>query len=298
MSPSQLLENFRDRLRYKHAKSWQKPLIDPSRFARNQYQMHSYSEAKLGHLRIVSTFHCPEFTVVTGEKVSETIASYGIYEESLTEAFLHLVKPGQVVVDIGMHIGYYATVFAALVGPHGAVHAFEPTPSTRDIARANVEKYPQVQVHPFAVWSQAQELEFRDYGIKCMAFNSFTDARVDKSEVPEPKLFKVQTITLDQFRRDLNRPVSLAKVDAEGAELEILRGAKDLLTTDRPILTLEVGDAEGQTTSRRLLDFLETLEYAPWEFTGGAFVRHQPRQTYRYDNLILAPASRDLAQGG
>lgn len=295
MSNPELLERFHRCLRYKVARPWQKPWINPVRFTRNQLRKYSRAAAKLGTLREVPTFHCPKFTVVTGERLSETIASYGIYEESLTGAFLRLVEPGAVVVDIGMHIGYYTTLFAALVSPSGEVHAFEPTPSTREIAQHNVARYSQVRVHPYAMWSQVQELEFRDYGIEWMAFNSFTDARVNKAEAPEPRLFKVRTMTLDQFRQESKKPIALVKIDAESAELEILRGAKGTLSSDHPVISLEVGDAKGEQGSRRLLDFLQGLDYVPWEFSRGQFIRHQYRHVYAYDNLILAPSARDLS---
>lgn len=295
MSNPDLLERFHRHLRYKTARAWQKPLVNPARFARNQLRKHFHSGSQLGTLRVAGTFHCPNFTVVTGERLSESIASYGIFEESLTEACLHLIEPGNVVVDIGMHIGYYTTLFAALVGPKGEVHAFEPTPSTREIAQHNVGQYPQVRVHPFAMWSQLQELEFRDYGIEWMGFNSFTDARVDQTEAPKPKLFQVKTMTLDAFREGLGKPVSFVKIDAESAELEILRGARALLASDRPILSLEVGDVKGDQGSRRLLDFVQGLDYVPWEFIRGQFIRHQFRHVYVYGNLILAPSARDLS---
>src|ERR1051326_3987639 len=153
MCDPQLLRRFERHLLYRTAAKWQKPWLDPARFVRNQLRMRPYSPSQLGRLGVVETFHCPQFTVVSGEKVSETIGSYGVYEEALTEAFLHLVEPGQVVVDIGMHIGYYTSLFACLVGPGGQVHAFEPTPSTREIATHNIKRFPQVTVHPYAVWS-------------------------------------------------------------------------------------------------------------------------------------------------
>jgi FkbM family methyltransferase len=206
-----------------------------------------------------------------------------------------LIEPGQIVVDIGMHLGYYTTLFACLVGPTGAVHAFEPTPSTRAIARQNADLFPQVHVHSEAVWSDAKELEFCDYGVRCMSFNSFSEGRLEKNEIAEAKRLIVTTTTLDRFRQELGLPIALAKIDAEGAELEIMRGAEKLLAIDQPILTLEVGDTDGQQSSRRLLEFLAECDYAPWEFSGGQFVRHEPRQSYSYDNLILAPAQQNLA---
>src|SRR5713226_3163356 len=171
MANPALLRAFHGRLRYKKARPWQKPFLNPARFVQNQLRKRGLPPAKPGALRQVAAFHLPQFTVVTGEGVSNCISAYGLYEAALTEAFMRLIEPGQVVVDVGMHLGYYSTLFACLVGPRGAVHAFEPTPSTREIAARNVGQFPNVTVHPYAVWSSVRSLTFRDYGLPWMAFN-------------------------------------------------------------------------------------------------------------------------------
>lgn len=292
MHEASLQQSLQLCLAYKQAKPWQKPWLDPGRFLRNQIRKYRGSSRAAGELQTVATFHVPRFTVVPGEAVSDEIASYGVFEPELTEAFLRLIKPGQVVVDIGMHLGYYTTLFGILAGKTGQVHAFEPTPSTREIARRNTQAFPQVVVHPFAVWSSIQTITLRDYGPQWMAFNSLSRTRL--SEEPAPaKEIEVQTTTLDQFRQTLARPVSLVKIDAESAEREIVRGAKELLARDRPIVSVEVGRDAGE--SRRLVEDLIGHSYAPWEFKSGRFIRHEPREAYDYDNLIFAGSSQDLA---
>jgi FkbM family methyltransferase len=52
----------------------------------------------------------------------------GYWEMWLTEALTQVIKPGMVVVDIGANLGYFTVLMADLVGPTGAVHAFEPNP--------------------------------------------------------------------------------------------------------------------------------------------------------------------------
>jgi FkbM family methyltransferase len=260
----------------------------------NQLSKHGLLPRKPGELRTVGTFHLPQFTVVNGEGVSEQIASYGIYEENLTAAFLCLVKSGDVVVDIGMHLGYYTTLFAILVGEKGEVHGFEPTPSTRLTAQINVGRFPQVRVYPHAVWSSRKILTVHDYGPQWLAFNSFTGPRMDQLDV-EPKTFEVGTISLDELQKSLSRPISLVKIDAESAEREIISGAEDLLTSNGPIISVEVGDFDNQPSSRALVEFLSEMGYAAWEYHRPAFTRHQPKETYCYDNLIFAPASQDLS---
>ena len=199
MTKADLLTSFRSCKRYKQAPRWQKPWLNPGRFIRNQLNKYHIQTYKLAELRKIDAFHMPRFTIVNGEGVGEQIASYGIYEESLTEAFLRLVKPGQTVVDVGMHLGYYTTLFAVLVGELGQIHAFEPTPSTRAVARYNVERFHYITVHAHAVWSSTCRIDFCDYGPQWMAFNSFTNPRVSV-EPRVPTKIQVETTTLDQFR--------------------------------------------------------------------------------------------------
>ena len=293
MSHAELLENFRSCQRYKLAKAWQKPFLNPRRFVTNQLRRRGLLCHPVGTLRRSAAFHLPEFTLVQGEAVSQQIDSYGIYEDSLTESFLRLVRPGQIAIDVGMHLGYYTTLFACLVQERGEVHAFEPTPSTREIAQYNVRRFPNVVVHAEALWSSVQTLPFRDFGIEWMAFNSFKIART--SRAPEPKTLLVQTTTLDDFRRALGKPISLLKIDAESAEREILEGGRKSILMDYPLISLEVGDGAGAPSSRSLVDHLAELSYEPWEFCDGHFQRHRLRNSYQYDNLIFAPGSRDLA---
>ncbi len=294
MTASTSLESrFRKCLRYRTAASWQKPFVNPRRFIRNQLGKLGVA-APPGSLGKTQAFHVAPFFVVNGEAVSNEIISYGLFEADLTEAFLRLLKPGQVAVDVGMHVGYYATLFATLVGTEGAVHGFEPTPSTRQIAEENTRRFPQITVHPFAVWSSHGSVQLRDYGSQWMAFNTLAKGKLE-AEPCVPKPIEVQTTTLDDFRQRIGRQISLIKIDAESAEREILKGAQRLLASDRPIISVEVGDEGDSRDSRRLADDLLALDYRPWDFRNGQFLRHQLKEVYSYDNLIWAPLSRDLS---
>jgi FkbM family methyltransferase len=293
MNAAELYQCFQVCMTYKRATSWRKPFLAPGRFVRNQLRKNLLRKPA-GTVQTTDAFHLPGFTIVSGEAVSSEIISYGTYEDGLTEAFLRLVQPDQLVVDIGMHLGYFTTLFAQLVGPEGQVHSFEPTPSTCKLASANVNQFPNVTVHPLAVWSSRQMLTFHDYGLQWMGYNSFTKARLNAAGEGVP--FQVETITLDSFRQRLNRPIALVKIDAELAERDILVGAVKLLASDRPIISLEVGD-EGSTEcrSRELIEMIQKMDYRVWEFQNGRFVVHSLRSSYTYDNLIFAPTTQDLS---
>lgn len=287
MERETIMRRYRSRVRYRNAAPWLKPWINPLRFFSNQgrklamkFETPATSE--------VDTFHCGRMKVVDGEWVSEEIAGYGVYEPALTFGFLKLVGENDVVVDIGMHLGYYATLFAELVGPGGQVHAFEPTPTTRALAKANVERYPQIRVWHEAMWSDDGLLVLRDYGLKWMAFNGTLPPKVT-GEMPKPLEIKVNCLTVDMFSERIGRKIALIKIDAESAELEILKGAVKVLKRDRPLLSMEVGDGEDEQASRGALDFALSQGYEPWEIRDERLVRHEARDRYAYGNLILAP---------
>ncbi|HYE31035.1 MAG TPA: FkbM family methyltransferase [Methylomirabilota bacterium] len=284
-----LLEKLRQCERYQKAPSWQKPFIAPGRFLHNQ--LAKRAQPVSGEVRHVDAFHYPQFAIVNGEIVSEQLAFYGYFEADLTEAIIRLVRPGDIAVDIGMHLGYYTSLLAQLVGPQGQVHSFEPTPSTRELAARNVSKFSNITVHSFAMWSEKTELPFKDYGLKWLAFNSFSKARLEE-EPAKPREYQVQTTTLDNFRSSLRKPIAFVKIDAESAEHAIIKGAKSLLKQDAPVLSLELGDFHQDQASRAIIEELSSVGYSAWELNGGRFVRHTPRADYDYCNLIFATEAR------
>jgi hypothetical protein len=129
-----------------------------------------------------------------------------------------------------------------------------------------------------------------------MAFNSVTAARLDH-EVLSVREHQVEAISLDEFREQLASRIDIIKIDAETAEEQILQGARNLLKTDQPIVTLEVGD-EGTESgrSRKLIETLALMDYEAWEFAQGRFFKHVLQDNYTYNNLIFAPSERTLVK--
>jgi hypothetical protein len=79
------------------------------------------------------------------------------YEPYLTKLVMDLIRPGDVVVDVGAMIGYYTVIFARLVGADGTVYAFEPDPENFAILEENVSLngYSHVRLERAAVSDRA-----------------------------------------------------------------------------------------------------------------------------------------------
>ncbi|MGH9225048.1 MAG: FkbM family methyltransferase [Acidimicrobiales bacterium] len=156
---------------------------------------------------------------------------------------LDYLRPGDVMVDVGANVGLY-TLLAASVGGVNVI-AFEPNAGARARAAANVARNGlahQVDLRAEAVADVAGPADFTTgWG----PMNRLIDGGSDAAE-------QVEVVTLDGA---VPAPITLVKVDVEGEELAVLRGADRLLRTSRPALILEANDPEGLTAHLRGLGY-------------------------------------------
>src|SRR6185312_7482525 len=157
---------------------------------------------------------------------------------------------GDTFIDIGANVGFYTLLGASLVGPDGQVHSFEPTPSTFDLLKRNTEEKRTVYLNELALGSKKGEATLADFGLLESGLNSLV--RLEYQSLPSQKI-TVPIITLDSYVKEKGIVPKMLKIDAEGMELEILKGAGETLRNDKPILVLEVGP---QKESTELLNFV------------------------------------------
>lgn len=179
-----------------------------------------------------------------------------------------LVSPGDTVLDIGANAGFYAARLAHLVGPQGAVHAFEPIPETFDVLRHVVAALglANVVLYPAAVADREGEQTMEVPREGCKVENYYL-AHLSLAPAGGQRTLRVRTRTLDALRAAGLPRVSFVKCDVEGAELLVLRGAAGLLRADRPVVLCEVSDdMAGRLghASGEVFDFLRDLGYEAW----------------------------------
>ena len=168
-----------------------------------------------------------------------------LYEQEVSSFLVRVLRPGDVSVDVGAHIGYFSMLAAALVGPAGQVFSFEPEPGNfeRLLRHARENGFSQIQAFNMPVAAQAGEIEFFtnadndgghalwDPGLH--PFNQRSRVEVSKR--------RVAAASLDTFEPLQSRPARLIKIDTEGAEHQVLLGARRLLEERRtPFLVAEI----------------------------------------------------------
>ena len=184
------------------------------------------------------------------------------YESILEAMYRRVISPGQCVYDIGCHAGRHARPFLDLVGPSGRVIGFEPIPEMARQLRKLAAQHGNFTIHETALSNQAGRTSF--------AFASGTpeESGLIERQFNHPELAQVRRIEVAVNRLDdmvaaqgLPDP-HYVKIDVEGAELDVLDGARDTLARARPILSVEYGAPGYAPYGHQALDL--------WRFAEGA----------------------------
>ena len=157
------------------------------------------------------------------------------YEPETFRFFRENVKSGETVLDIGGHMGLFAVVTAMLVGESGKVFSFEPTPFTRSVLQEVVDLNgvaDTVEVRSEAVSSKRGETVFFDTGNTLSVANSLVKTELSKTEIP------IKLISVDEFTAERGLTVNCLKIDVEGAEMDVLVGARETFLNQRPVARL------------------------------------------------------------
>jgi FkbM family methyltransferase len=169
----------------------------------------------------------------------------GTYESVKMVAAASMTHCGDVVFDVGANVGVYTLAFSRRTGPTGHVVAFEPLPRNLAFLRRHLQMnaLTNVRVMPVAVSDRSGSALFREASHHAMGALDASGA------------LTVPTVVLDALvaQGELPSP-SLIKIDVEGAEVDVLRGARGILQEARPIVFVATHSETLTTQCRALLD--------------------------------------------
>jgi FkbM family methyltransferase len=183
----------------------------------------------------------------------------GRYEVHLSTVFEKYCTSGMTVVDVGANLGYYSLLASRLVGPSGRVVALEPNSENCRLLLSSLRlnDITNVQLLPVAAdtatgWAYYSTHVGSNGGL------------IEDGELLSHPGTIVPTFRLDEL---VDGPVGFLKMDVEGAEGRVVRGATRIIERDRPIVTTELKDEMlrrvSGTTVADYLGYFEKLGYAP-----------------------------------
>ena len=190
----------------------------------------------------VMRYHGFEVVYHPGDVLVRSYSIRGYWERHVLNYVRSVVSPPAVIVDVGANIGLFS--FAVLEGlPGTQVHLFEPSPVPRACLAASLARNglsARAHLNPVALYSESCDLEFHVHRGQHSAYDGIRDTRYESAGAACQ--IRVRATTLDRYCQEagLDR-LDLLKIDAEGAELCVLRGAEQTLRTLRPLVLFEVG---------------------------------------------------------
>ncbi|WP_300662176.1 FkbM family methyltransferase [Fluviicola sp.] len=183
---------------------------------------------------------------------------FGFYEASRENLF-HLHPNPNVILDIGANIGEISLRFAQRY-PQASIHGFEPFPDTFETLKRNVSlnSFPNIELHPLGLGSEQGKVFFEERSAGNPGMNRVTSD-------PEKSSREVAITTLDSFIQNLgDQHISLIKIDVEGYELEVLKGARNLIQEHHPVFFIELDDdnlKDQNSSALELIQFLQAFGY-------------------------------------
>jgi FkbM family methyltransferase len=218
------------------------------------------------------------------------------YEPHLTSVFDTYCKKGMTVVDVGANIGYYTLLASQLVGETGKVYSFEPNSENVRLLLASLRHSgsSNVQVLPIACDAQRGWTAFSNH-------TGSNGGIMDKEDLLSPCTI-VPTFSLDEL---IDSDVGFLKMDVEGAEGRVIKGAQRLLEKCRPVVTTElsctmirnVSGIDAETYLRMFTDLgysvslihRGTSEVIPYDSAQSLLADWGP-DPYRIEDLLLLPS--------
>ena len=163
------------------------------------------------------------------------LSIFKIYEPNQTKIVKKYVHEGDVVIDVGAHVGYYTLLMAQLVGKNGKVYSFEPDPVNFELLKKSVEinGFENVVLIQKAVSDTTEKIKLF-LGDNDSAINRIYDAKLGDAK----KSIDVESITIDEYFKENDKLFNFIKIDSEGSEAKIITGMEKFLTKNRKLIMM------------------------------------------------------------
>lgn len=229
----------------------------------------------------------------------EQFASHDEVEAAERSLYKLLLKPGHIVFDVGANVGNMTELFAKAVGPQGKVVAFEPARASflELKERCSLLFFTELELVNAAVTDSEGSIELHVYDDDHRSWSSMVRRPLENYgiHIASPSIETVPAVSIDGYCRSRGIDhIDLMKIDVEGAELLVLRGARGMFQRKRIGLVIF---EFGQTTfdmgfsPTDLIQLLDEVGYSVRNVVDGepVFPGGTSAETARYSMHIAAP---------
>jgi FkbM family methyltransferase len=196
--------------------------------------------------------------------------AYGTWEPEVVNVISKSVSPGMTALDLGSYGGFFTLLLSQLVGPKGRVIAFEPLPANFRVLQENVRlnSIENVTVERLAVSSQSGEFRLDVPSLESPLLAGPFQDEDDRGTT------LVLATSLDDYVFQNETRVDFIKIDVEGAEDDVLRGAQRTLDTFHPTMVIELHNLENEHGLHPAVADLEKSGYELQRLSEALYTTH------------------------
>jgi len=188
------------------------------------------------------------------KNIENVIYQRGVYELGTVSVLQQFLNKGDVFVDVGANIGFLSLLGCSKVGDTGKVYAFEPVPSTFDILKTNktLNGFNQLRLNQFALGNDTKTVEI--YNEKENRGGASILNHINSEGI------QINVKRLDEL--GIKEKINTIKIDVEGFEFEVLKGAEQTIKKNKPNLIIEYSlERENSAQSNAIYDWLIQLGF-------------------------------------
>ncbi|MBK7230507.1 MAG: FkbM family methyltransferase [Ignavibacteriales bacterium] len=185
------------------------------------------------------------------------IANWHKYYNEEFPKLKDLLKEGDVVIDVGANLGFFTLMISRLIGEKGKIFCFEPSKVIYDKLKINISinNITNVIIENMGLGVIEEEKilkrDKRYSGMSSIILNS-GGAMIEEM---------IAITTIDNYIKDKNIKIKFIKIDTEGFEPQVLKGALNLIKSQQPIIYIELGGGKFFKSSVEALNILIENEY-------------------------------------
>ncbi len=201
------------------------------------------------------------------------VRSLRSFSENDVDVVKSLVNPGEYVIDIGAHVGWYTKVLSEQVGENGQVYSIEPIPITFELLSFCVKKLKLRNVRLLNCGISEKDgsalMEIPQYRT---GGENFYQARIVNEEMIDQsfKHYEIDLKSIDSLFLSLSDRITFIKCDVEGHEFSVIRGAAKFLANSKPAWLVEVSGNPDDHYSEyhALFEYLTRRGYTAYWYDG------------------------------
>jgi FkbM family methyltransferase len=176
----------------------------------------------------------------------------------------HVIKEGDVVIDIGANLGYYSRLMAKWVGKNGKIYAVEPVEPIRNVLSKNAKKFSCIEILPYALGVENRSIQLGNNSLHKNGYVASGSHFVMEQNNDAPDLtFNAEMRKGSELFSHLER-LDFIKCDVEGYEIYIILEIASIIEDHKPVILIETSGENRE----KIIEFLQDMDYAPYVLKG------------------------------